>query len=102
MALVGVSALIFRERREQGPRLVADIPTLDRDLVFFLVLFAVGIAAPGWCCPTGSRIPLAVVFVCAYFVYVRLTLRGGGEVQEAETIGPPLHGPRRADEPTNG
>ena len=45
MALVGISALIFRGRREQGARLAADIPTLDRDLVFFLVFFALGIAA---------------------------------------------------------
>ena len=40
MALVGISALIFRARREQGARLDADIPTLDRDLIFFLVFFA--------------------------------------------------------------
>ena len=45
MALVGISALIFRGRREQGVRLAADIPTLDRDLTFFLVFFALGIAA---------------------------------------------------------
>src|SRR3712207_246154 len=37
MALVGVSALIYRSRRGQGVRLRADVATLDRDLVFFLV-----------------------------------------------------------------
>ena len=40
MALVGLSAYLFRERREQGLELNADIPTLDRDLIFFLVFFA--------------------------------------------------------------
>ena len=40
MGLVGVSAHLFRGRREQGLRLTADVETLDRDLVFFLVFFA--------------------------------------------------------------
>jgi cation:H+ antiporter len=101
MALVGVSALIFRERRPQGRRLAADIATLDRDLVFFLVLFAVGLGA-GLVLPDGLGIPLAVAFVCAYVVYVRLTLRGGGEVQEAAEIGALYMDRTRAAGPTNG
>ncbi len=101
MALVGISALIFRERRPQGRRLAADIATLDRDLVFFLVLFAVGIGA-GLVLPDGLGIPLAVAFVCAYVVYVRLTLRSGGEVQEAAAIGALYMDRTRADGPTNG
>ncbi len=51
MALVGISALIYRGRREQGTDLRADAETLDRDLLFFLVFFAlgivVGLGAPG-------------------------------------------------------
>ena len=38
--------------------------------------------------PEALHIPFAVVFVIAYAIYVRQTLRGGGEVQKAETIGP--------------
>jgi cation:H+ antiporter len=87
MALVGVSALIYRERREQGTELKADSETLDRDLVFFLVFFAAGIGI-GLGLPDGLQIPAAVVFVAAYAIYVRKTLGGGGEVQEAETIRP--------------
>ena len=37
MALVGISALIYRSRRAQGTHLNADAETLDRDLVFFLI-----------------------------------------------------------------
>jgi cation:H+ antiporter len=87
MALVGISALIFRGRREQGTRLAADIETLDRDLVFFLVFFAVGILA-GVVAPEALHVPLAIVFALAYLVYVRQTLRSGGEVEAAEAIGP--------------
>jgi cation:H+ antiporter len=87
MALVGISALAFRQRRSQGTHLNADAETLDRDLIFFLVFFAGGIAI-GLGVPEGIRYPLAVLFVVAYGVYVRRTLLGGGAVQEVETIGP--------------
>lgn len=100
MVLVGISALIFRERRTQGRRLAADIATLDRDLLFFLVAFAVGVGA-GVVLPDGLGVPLAVVFVCAYLVYVRLTLRGGGEVPAEESIGPLYMDRTRSDGPTN-
>ena len=101
MALVGISALIFRGRREQGVRLAADIPTLDRDLTFFLVFFALGIAA-GLVLPDPLKIPLAIVFVFAYGVYVRQTLRGGGEVQEVESIGALYVDRSPGDEPPTG
>jgi len=101
MALVGVSALIFRGRREQGVRLAVDIPTLDRDLTFFLGFFALGILA-GVVLPDPLKIPLAIVFVLAYGVYVRKTLRGGGEVQKVESIGPLYIDRTPGDEPATG
>jgi cation:H+ antiporter len=98
MALVGLSALIFRGRRQQGTRLRADVETLDRDLVFFCAAFAAGLAA-GAIAPDPVKIPLAIAFAAAYAVYVRLTLRGGGEVQEAETIGPLIIDRTPGDDP---
>ncbi len=86
MALVGTSAFIFQRRRTQGLALKADIGTLDRDLVFFLVFFAAGLLA-GLVLPEALHVPLAVVFFVSYLLYVRTTLRSGGEVQEIETIG---------------
>ncbi|GIK77613.1 MAG: sodium:calcium antiporter [Acidobacteria bacterium] len=86
MALVGLSAFIFQRRRDQGLALKADIETLDRDLAFFLAFFGIGLLA-GALLPDAVHVPLAIVFLAAYFVYVRATLRGGGEVQQAETIG---------------
>ncbi len=87
MALVGLSALIFSARREQGRELKAHVETLDRDLIFFLVFFAAGLVI-GLVVPEALHIPLAVVFIAAYAVYVRQTLRSGGDVQEEDTIGP--------------
>jgi len=87
MMLVGLSALGYRRRREQGTQLRADVETLDRDLMFFLIFFAIGLGL-GLGVPDGVQIPAAVVCVFAYGVYVRRTLRGGGAVQEEETIAP--------------
>jgi cation:H+ antiporter len=98
MALVGISALIYRRRRPQATRLRADVETLDRDLVFFAVFFALG-AAIGIGVPEALQIPLALGFVIAYGTYVRRTLRGGGAVQESDTIGPLYMDRTPGDEP---
>jgi cation:H+ antiporter len=88
MGLVGVSAFIYKDRREQGTELRAHGPTLERDLRFFMIFFALGIAVGAAPIPTWAQIPLVIVFVFAYATYVRRTLREGGDVQEVEDIGP--------------
>ena len=85
MAVVGISALIYRGRRPEGTRLRADTRVLDRDLVFFGIFFAAGLGL-GLGVPDAVQIPCAVGFVLAYGVYVRRTLRGGGEVQDRRHI----------------
>lgn len=86
MALVGLSAHIFKSRRDQGLKLDADIETLDRDLLFFLASFSAALVV-GLVVPKALHIPLAVVFLLAYGLYARKTLQGGGDVQEEESIG---------------
>ena len=86
MALVGVSALAFNSRRPQGAKLEAHVPTLERDLRFFLLFFSIGILL-GIGAPEGLQIPIGIAFVAAYGWYVRRTLNESGEVQEAEEIG---------------
>jgi cation:H+ antiporter len=87
MALVGVSAFAFRDRRPQGTSIRAHTPTLVRDLGFFLVLFTIALAL-GLGAPQPLRIAIAVAFVASYAVYARLTLRGGGSVQVATSLKP--------------
>jgi cation:H+ antiporter len=98
MALVGISALIFHNRREQGRDLRVHVETLDRDLIFFLIFFGAGILI-GTVVPEALHIPLAVVFALGYLGYVRATLRSGGAVQEVETIGPLYMDRSPGDEP---
>ncbi len=88
MALVGTSALIYRKRRPQGTKLNAHRPTLERDLVFFLIFFGLALLVGGFDMPNAVQIPLVVVFALAYASYVRRTLRSGGEVQNPDDIGP--------------
>jgi Ca2+/Na+ antiporter len=89
VGLVGLFAYLYRERREQGLNLMAHGPTLERDLLFFLAfLAAAGLLA--WGPPAAVRVPIGIAFLAAYVLYVRSTLRGGGDVQGEETLDPLL------------
>jgi cation:H+ antiporter len=103
MGLVGLSAYLYRRRRPQGIFLRADVPTLDRDLTFFLVFFALGLAL-GFGAPTALQTPAGLAFLAAYPAYVWLTLAQGGEVQAEETLNPLImaRGPGREAEPSRG
>jgi cation:H+ antiporter len=96
MGLVGLTAYIYRRRRPEGIFLEADVPTLDRDLTFFLVFFAFGLAL-GLGAPTALQIPAGLTFLAAYPAYVWLTLAQGGEVQREETLNPLIMAPGRAE-----
>jgi cation:H+ antiporter len=87
MGLVGLFAYLYRERRRQGVELDAHGPTLERDLLFFLVFFGIA-GALAWGPPPALRIAAGVVFLLAYLVYVRRTLTAGGEVQGEQTLKP--------------
>jgi cation:H+ antiporter len=87
MGLVGLFAYLYRERRPQGLGLNAHGPTLERDLLFFLAFFALSLAL-AWGAPAALRIPVGVIALLAYPLYILRTLRGGGEVQEHSTLDP--------------
>jgi cation:H+ antiporter len=87
MGLVGLFAYAYRKRREQGLRLNAHGPTVERDIVTFLVFFA-GALALAWGPPPALRIVVGIAFVAAYPLYIRRTLLGAGAVQDHETLSP--------------
>ena len=87
MGLVGLTAYLYRRRRPQGTELTAHVPTLDRDLAFFLLFFGACLAL-GFGAPEQVRIPAGIVFFISYAVYVQRTLSRGGEVQSEETLNP--------------
>jgi cation:H+ antiporter len=87
MGLVGLFAYLYRDKRDQGLQLSVHRETLERDLLFFLVLFAIG-GLLAWGPPAPLRIAVGVAFLIAYVFYIRLTLKGGGEVQSEESLNP--------------
>ena len=100
MGLVGLFAYLYRRRRSDGIELNAHVPTLDRDLIFFLVFFGLALVL-GFGAPEELRIPAGIVFFAAYVVYVWRTLIRGGETQAEETLNPLIMGrarPRRREE----
>ena len=103
MGLVGLTAYVYRRSRPQGIFLRAHVPTLDRDLGFFLVFSSLGLGL-GLGAPTELQIPAAFVFIAAYPVYVWLTLTGGGEAQPEETLNPLIlaRTAGRSADPTTG
>jgi cation:H+ antiporter len=103
MGLVGLSAYLYRHSRPQGITLEAHVPTLDRDLLFFLLFFALALAL-GFGAPDWLRVTAGVAFIAAYPGYVWLTLRQGGVVQAEETLNPLImaRGERSAIEPGMG
>ena len=98
MGLVGLFAYLYRERREQGVKLEAHAPTLERDLLFFLAFFAIA-GALAWGPPAPLRIVVGIVFLISYLAYIRLTLRSSGAVQGEETLDPLIFD-RRAERAT--
>jgi cation:H+ antiporter len=87
MGLVGLFAYLYRRRREQGLELKAHRPTLERDLLFFLLFFSISLAL-AWGAPDALRIPVGIAVILAYPVYIRRTLRAGGDVQDHDTLEP--------------
>jgi cation:H+ antiporter len=87
MGLVGLTAYLYRHRRSQGIELRAHVPTLDRDLLFFLVFFALALAL-GFGASEEIRIAAGILFFAAYPFYVWRTLIRGGEAQAEETLNP--------------
>jgi len=101
MGLVGLFAYLYRDKRDQGLQLNVHRPTLERDLLFFLVLFALG-GLLAWGPPAAVRIAVGVAFLLAYVFYIRLTLKGGGDVQSEESLNPLIfeRRPGRREDPS--
>ena len=98
MALVGVAAVIFRNRRPQALSCSVHLPTLERDLAFFMGCFLVALLL-GLGAPKPLQIAGAVALVAAYAVYVAWTVRHSGPVEEEEALKPLIMDATRSDPP---
>jgi len=79
MFVAGASILTFRRRRETDDDLVVDKQTARRDMIFFLICFAVGVGAGLAPLPFAVKAVLAVGLVAAYGLHIYHTLKAGGE-----------------------
>jgi cation:H+ antiporter len=82
MFVAGVSVLAFRRRRQSDDEVVVDVGTAKRDMLYFLVFFSLGAAAGIAPLPFYLKVALAILLVVAYALYVRQTIKYGGEKEE--------------------
>lgn len=87
MLLVGVASHTYQGRRDQGKELEPHEETVSRDIVLFLVFGTVGLLL-GLGAPRWLHYGFVPVMLIAYGLYVRATLKAGGDTQEQETINP--------------
>ena len=96
MLVIAASALVFKDRRENGAEVHADRPTVRRDIGFFLPCFAIAIAL-GLVDSTPLHIAGIFGLLIAYGVHVRYTVRAAGDADEEEP--PPLRFDTTKDDP---
>jgi cation:H+ antiporter len=100
MALVGLTAVAFARRREQGRSLRVHGPTLRRDLLVFLTAFSAAVVL-GSGLPPGLRVAAAALFVAGYSAYALATIRGGGRAQAEHELEPLIADTTKHDPPAS-
>ena len=79
MFVAGVAVLAFRRPRESDDEVVVEEGTEKRDMIYFLVLFSLGAGAGIVPLPFYLKVALAILLVVAYALYIRQTIKFGGE-----------------------
>lgn len=99
MFVTGVAVVGFRHKRTHGIKVVADYNTMSRDLLFFVIVFAVAVLA-GMIPPEYRFIQLiiALVLVAGYIWYVWVLLNEDRHNGEDEDM-PVCYFARSYDEP---
>jgi cation:H+ antiporter len=99
MLLVVGSAHVFAGRREQGAEVVAETSAVHRDLRWFLILMPPGLALGVIGAPDGVRYAAAALLLVGYGLYVRSTLRAGGDAEDKEDLNPLYFDTSKSDPP---
>ena len=82
--LVGLSAIIYKERRKSGDEVIANREVTIPDLAFFLVCYTLAAGAGVVRLPLILKAILAILLLLAYAYYVIRTIRKGGSAEEGE------------------
>jgi cation:H+ antiporter len=91
MFVTGLAVVIFRRRRAHGLKVMADYSTMSRDLLFFMIIFAVAILA-GMIPPAlrSLQVGIALVMVISYILYVHFMLNQERDM-ESDAQMPPCY-----------
>jgi cation:H+ antiporter len=100
MAIVGFSAYMYKNRREQNEEIRSEVETGQRDFAFFVGFFGVALLIGAIGAPSGVRIAAAILFVIAYVVYTVWTVRQG-KGGETEPDAPLFFDWTKDDPPSN-
>jgi cation:H+ antiporter len=82
MFVAGVAVLSYRRRRESEDTVTVDVGTAKRDMLYFLAFFSSGAAAGIFALPFYLKVILAILLVAAYVLFIRQTVKAGGEKEE--------------------
>ncbi|QIN84183.1 sodium:calcium antiporter [Rubrobacter tropicus] len=82
--IVGLSAILYKNRRGSGSELVVNRQVTIPDMAFFLVCFTLATGAGVIQLPLVLKILLAILLLVAYALYVIQTLRRGGDATEGD------------------
>jgi cation:H+ antiporter len=82
--LVGLSAIIYKDRRATGDEIIANREVTIHDLAFFLICYTLATGAGVVRLPLILKVILAILVLLAYVYYVIRTLRRGGGADEGE------------------
>jgi cation:H+ antiporter len=82
--LVGLSAIIYRERRKTEDEVVPAREVTITDLAFFIICYTLAAGAGIVRLPFILKIILAILLLLAYALYVIWTIRKGGSATEGE------------------
>jgi cation:H+ antiporter len=82
MFVVGVTVLSYQRRRESDDEVTVDEGTAKRDMLYFLVFLSLGAGAGIVPLPFPLKVALAILLVVAYGLYIRQTIKSGGEGME--------------------
>ena len=86
--LVGLSAIIYKDRRKSGDEVIANREVTIPDLAFFLVCYTLAAGAGVVRLPLILKVILAILLLLAYVYYVIRTIRKGGSAEEEEGEAP--------------
>ena len=86
--LVGLSAIIYKDRRKSGDEVIANREVTIPDLAFFLVCYTLAAGAGVVRLPLILKVILAILLLLAYAYYVIRTIRKGGSAEEEEGEAP--------------